>query len=256
MITYPFDIFVVDFDGVLCDSAAEMAVTAWRAGAHIWPSWQGPEPPSKYLGRFLSLRPAVETGYQAIFLMRLIHRGVDDESIELQFPELCTRLLDETEYSVAKLVRLFARTRDTWIDRDLDDWLSRHCFYQGVVETFAGKVKTNPVFILTTKQERFIRILLRSRGMSFPAGHIFGLDTGTSKEDVLEQLLQRPEFDGARFHFVEDRVQTLIRVAERGSLRHVMLYLADWGYNTPRDREKARSVPRITIWDFGSFLDV
>jgi phosphoglycolate phosphatase-like HAD superfamily hydrolase len=256
MMTHSLDVFVVDFDGVLCDSAAEMAVTAWHAGTQIWSAWQGPEPPSEYLSRFLNLRPVVETGYQATVLMRLIYTGVDDETIELQFPELCTRLLEETEYSTAELVRLFAQARDTWIDSDLDDWLSRHSFYPGVVETFATRVENDPVFILTTKQERFVRTLIHSRGIRLPAGHIFGLDAGKSKEDVLEQLSRRPEFNGGRFHFVEDRLQTLIRVAGRKSLKHVLLYLADWGYNTSRDREKAESIPRITIWDSGSFLDV
>jgi phosphoglycolate phosphatase-like HAD superfamily hydrolase len=252
----PYDVFAVDFDGVLCDTAAETGVAAWRAGGQVWPAWQGPEPPSEYLSRFLNLRPVLETGYQAILLMRLIHTGVDDETIELQFPELCTRLLEETGYPTAELVRLFGQTRDTWIDRDLDDWLSRHRFYPGVIETFATRVKTDPVFILTTKQERFVRALLNSRGIRLPANHIFGLDAGKPKEDVLDQLSGRSEFNGARFHFVEDRLQTLIRVASKSSLSHVLLYLADWGYNTPGDREKARSFPRITIWSRGSFFDV
>jgi phosphoglycolate phosphatase-like HAD superfamily hydrolase len=246
----------VDFDGVLCDTAAETGVTAWRAGGQIWPTWEGPEPPSQHLSRFLNLRPVLETGYQAVLLMRLIHTGVDDETIKLRFPELCTRLLEEAEYSTVELVRLFGQARDTWIDRDLDDWLSRHRFYPGIVETFATRVETDPVFILTTKQERFARTLLHSRGIRLPADHIFGLDAGKPKEDVLDQLSRRPEFDGARFHFVEDRLQTLIRVASRSSLSHVLLYLADWGYNTAGDRKKARRFPRITIWSSDSFLDV
>ena len=138
----------------------------------------------------------------------------------------------------------------------MDDWLSRHSFYPGVIETFATRVETDPVFILTTKQERFVATLLHARGIRLPAGHIFGLDAGKSKEDVLEQLSRHPQFQGARFHFVEDRLQTLIRIAGRSSLRDVLLYLADWGYNTPRDREKAGSIPRITIWNSDTFLDV
>ena len=250
------DIFAVDFDGVLCDSAAEMAVSAWRAGAQIWSAWDEPEPPSEYLNRFLRLRPVIETGYQAILLMRLIDTDVDDKTIELQFPELCTRLLEETKHATVKLVRLFAQARDTWIDRDLDDWLSRHTFYPRVIEIFAVKVETDPVFILTTKEQRFVKTLLDSRGVCLPADHIFGLDTGPSKEDILTHLLQRPEFDGGRFHFVEDRLQTLIRVAGSRRLKHVLLYLAAWGYNTPRDRERAATIPRITIWDSSNFLNV
>jgi phosphoglycolate phosphatase-like HAD superfamily hydrolase len=253
---YSLDVFAVDFDGVLCDSAAEMAVSAWRAGAQIWSGWDAPEPPSEYLSRFLRLRPVIETGHQAILLMRLIDTGVDDETIALQFPELCTRLLEETEHATAELICLFAQARDIWIGRDLDNWLSYHTFYPEVIGTFAKKAATDPVFILTTKQERFVKTLLQSRGIRFPADHIFGLDTGQPKEHILEQLLHRPEFEEGRLHFVEDRLQTLIRVTGKRRLRTVLLYLAAWGYNTPGDRERAASIPRIKIWDSSDFLDV
>jgi hypothetical protein len=241
---------------VLCDSAGETGVTAWRAGGRIWPEWEGPEPPQKSLIQFLRMRPLLETGHQAIFLMRLICTGADEGTIELRFHELCERLHEKTGYSTAKLARLFADTRDAWIDLDEKDWLSRHNFYPEIVETFAARVQNDPVFILTTKQKRFVKILLRFREIPLPDDHIFGLDDGKSKEDLLEQLTRRTEFGCARFHFAEDRLETLMRVAKRDSLKHILLYLADWGYNTRQDRAKVRSNPRITIWDSKSFMNV
>ncbi len=202
------------------------------------------------------MRPLLETGHQAILLMRLICTGVDDEAIELKFHELCNHFLKKTGFSSAELARFFGDARDAWIDRDVNDWLSRHNFYPGIVETFAARVQTDPVFILTTKQKRFVKILLHSREIPLPDDHIFGLDDGKSKEDLLEQLSRRPEFENARFHFVEDRLQTLMRVAKKSSLEHILLYLADWGYNTRQDRKKARSNPRITIWNSKSFMHV
>lgn len=250
------NVFVVDFDGVLCNSAVETGVTAWRAGSHIWPEWQGPEPPSEYLSSFVSLRPVLEKGYQAIILMRLIATGVEAQRIELQFPELSGRMLESAGRSTEELARLFCKARDSWIASDLDDWLGRHSFYSEVIDTFAERVKTDPVFILTTKQERFVAILLKSRGINPPASHIFGLDAGKAKEDILEELLRRPQFRNARFRFVEDRLETLIRIAGRNSLSDVLLYLAAWGYNTIEDRDRAKSIRRITVLDSGNFLDV
>jgi hypothetical protein len=241
---------------VLCDSADETGVTAWRAGSRIWPEWEGLEPPQKSLMQFQRMRPLLETGHQAILLMRLICTGVDDGTIELRFHELCERLLEKTGVSTAKLACLFGDTRDAWVDLNEEDWLSRHNFYPGIVETFAARVQTDPVFILTTKQKRFVKILLHSREIPLPDDHIFGLDDGKSKEDLLEQLTRRPEFSNARFHFAEDRLETLMRVARRDSLRHILLYLADWGYNTRQDRKKARSNLRITMWDLKSFMHV
>ncbi|HAK59340.1 MAG TPA: haloacid dehalogenase [Nitrospiraceae bacterium] len=250
------NVFAIDFDGVLCDSAGEAGTTAWRAGGRLWPDWQGPEPPAAYLGRFRKLRPVIETGYQAVLLMRLIHDSMDDETIEREFSERCARIIEERGCSSDDVARLVSQARSDWIDRDVDDWLGRHSFYPGVLDAFTAKAEHDPVFILTTKEERFVRTLIDSRAIRLPGSHIFGLDTGRSKEDILDELSQRPAFREARFHFVEDRLQTLMRVASRSSLDHILLYLAGWGYTTDHDREQARAIPRITVWNAASFLDV
>ena len=249
------DVFALDFDGVLCDSAAENAVAAWRAGAYLWSQCQGVEPPADYQRRFIKLRPLIETGYQTILLLGLIVKGLSDQTIAERFPELCQSLLQEIGHSRAQLAQWFGQVRDEWIARDLGDWLGRHRCYP-VIETFAEKFKTEPMFILTTKQERFAKALLNGRGIAFPENRIFGLDTGKKKEDILEQLLKHPEYQNATWHFVEDRLATLLRVAQRDSLKPVRLYLADWGYNTALDRENARRHPAITVWSPERFLAV
>lgn len=53
-------------------------------------------------------------------------------------------------------------------------------------------------------------------------------------------------------HFVEDRFETLVGVVRynqdnNNELGHVRLYLADWGYNTPRQREEALKYPAIRL---------
>lgn len=153
-----------------------------------------------------------------------------------------------------RLVELFGRTRDEWIARDPTDWLGRHRFYPGTVQALSARAATDAVFIVTTKQERFVEALLRSQRILLPAGHIFGLNPLKSKEDVLEELSGRPEHRGARFHFVEDRLETLLRVSRRTTLDAVDLYLAAWGYNTEEERATAHAHPRIKVWSLSEFL--
>ena len=248
------DVFALDFDGVLCDSAPEGAASAWRAGKEIWPDWAEPEPPPDCLGRFVRLRPVIETGYEMILLMRLICTEVADAEIRAHFPELAQRVAAETQRPREELIKLFGRARDVWIERDLSDWLSRHRFYPGLPEKLAATIETHTVFVLTTKQERFVNALLESRGIVLPDERLYGLDSGRAKEDILEELLARREFQNARFHFVEDRISTLRRVMERKALEPVRLYLADWGYNTPEDRERAAAIPRICVCSPNQFL--
>ncbi|WP_411727104.1 hypothetical protein [Methyloglobulus sp.] len=64
-------IYALDFDGVICDSAVETAITGWKAASGIL----GDIPkavPQEMIGRFRLVRPIIETGYEAILAMRLL----------------------------------------------------------------------------------------------------------------------------------------------------------------------------------------
>jgi phosphoglycolate phosphatase-like HAD superfamily hydrolase len=250
------NVFALDFDGVLCDSAAEAGVTAWRAGSRIWPQWRGLEPPADYLRRFVKLRPVIETGYQTVLLMKLIHDDLSDDCIMAEFLERCEALLGELGWTRKQCGRLFNQIRTEWMQQNLEDWLSRHRFYPQVWKTFTEHLASEPIFIVTTKQERFVEALLDAAGIAFPIERIFGLDKGQAKEAVLVQLLQGSEFRHAHWHFVEDRLKTLLRIVECESLRRVRLYLAAWGYNTAKDRSMARRLPFVTLWNPEQFLVV
>ncbi|NJN45892.1 MAG: HAD family hydrolase [Candidatus Competibacteraceae bacterium] len=249
-------VFALDFDGVLCDSAAESAVTAWRAGTRIWSDWQGLEPPPHCLSRFLALRPLIETGYQTVLLLRLIELGHSDAVITERFSELSEQLLKETDQPAAYLAQLFGAARDEWIARDLPGWLARQRFYPKVLEPLINLPPESEWYILTTKQERFVQLLLAQAGIDVPAERIFGLERDRSKEATLEHWLLNPAFSDSCFHFVEDRLATLLRVVERNRLATVQLYLANWGYNTAEERQRAQQHPRITVWNSESFLMV
>lgn len=251
------DIFALDFDGVLCDSVRESATTAWRASHQLWPQYGSiVDPPNDFMERFIKLRPVVETGYQTLLLTGLIQNGLDDAVIMSQFPELCTRLLKERQVSAQQCAYWFAEARDAWIAEDLAGWLSQQRFYPRAMEKFKQALTINPVFIVTTKQERFVAALLSGWGVTFPKERILGLDRGKPKEAILEELLAQPQWQSDRWHFVEDRLETLLRVAGHKPLAALRLYLADWGYNTEAARNLARQHPAIKVWNQESFLVV
>ena len=249
------DVLALDFDGVICDSARETGVSAWRAMASLWPGRGGDEPPPDALAGFVRVRPVLETGYQAPVLMRLVARGVPVAQILSDFPRLCRDEMAESGSSREELVGAFGTTRDRWIARDSDDWLARHRFYPGTIERLLRVLETTPVFILTTKQERFARALLRSAGIDFPADRLFGLESGRNKEHILTELVEGPAYRDHRFHFVEDRLRTLDRVVDCPALDHMRLYLATWGYCTEAEKQRAAAHPRITLWDLPDFLE-
>jgi hypothetical protein len=198
----------------------------------------------------------LETGYQTLLLMGLIQKEPDDAIIMTQFPELSAQLLKETQLSVQQCARWFGEARDTWIAEDLADWLSQQRFYPRALEKFKETLATHPIFIVTTKQERFVAALLGGWGVTFPRERILGFDRGKPKEALLADLLAQPQWQLGCWHFVEDRLETLLRVASHKPLAGVQLYLADWGYNTQAARNIARQHPSITVWNQESFLVV
>lgn len=250
------DVLALDFDGVICDSAAEGAVTAWRAGQRIWPQWQGAEPPAAYAERFVRLRPALETGYQMPLLMKLVVDQVSNADILTRFVPLCEELISAHGLTRKQLVDLFGEARDEWLARDTAGWLASHRFYPGVLARLREALLSHPVYILTTKQERFTRQLLAAEGVAMPQERIWGLERNLTKSRLLEQIMADPAHRGSRIHFVEDRIETLLDVAKSPALNGVRLYLADWGYNTPAQREQARQHPRVTVWTIDRFLQI
>ena len=248
------NIFCLDFDGVICDTAAEMAHTAWKACQQIWPPPREETALSQtVVERFRRLRPLIKTGYQAIPLMRLIQ--IRDEPLDgKQFSERQTALYTHHRLSSTQLQELFARTRDAWISRDFDEWLGHSRFYPGVPELLARMVERNCVFILTTKQARFVTALLKEKArLNFPEDKIYDLDRTRSKEHALRDLKQIRNLGNEQFHFVEDRLETLLDLLGSSDLQDVKLYLAGWGYNTEAQRQRAENLRRITVWGLEPF---
>jgi phosphoglycolate phosphatase-like HAD superfamily hydrolase len=241
-------LYVFDFDGVVCDSARETGISAWRAGRRIWPEWSSPDPPEECLARFCELRPYLETGYQAVGVMRLACQPeawpepLNGDTIANWVEGLYHRL----GRSRQEMVGLFGQARDHWIANDAESWFDSHGFFPGLPQLLNRLVLEHPVHVLSTKQVRFIRTLLQRCGVELPGDRIIGLESGLPKEDSLRRLL-RESGDGVVVHFLEDRLETLERVASCPDLDPVRLYLADWGYNTPEQCRRAKQSGRISL---------
>ena len=247
------DVFCFDFDGVICDSAPETAVTAWRGCRELWPL-PGVDLPVALQERFCRLRPVLHTGFEAIPLMRLIERGDhDDAEILDRFPELRDALMTQHDLSAERLQAVFGSIRDRQIEQDADQWLEWNRFYPGMSDLLAHSIARHPTYVITTKQRRFASLLLAHNGVRLPEERIFGLEENRPKPAILESLMRRPEHDGATFHFIEDRLETLQSVIDAPALTQVRIYLADWGYNTPLQRESATRQSRIHVVSLAAF---
>lgn len=233
-------IYALDFDGVICDSAVETGITGWKAAARIWDDMQEAMPQAHLIEQFRTVRPVLETGYEAILIMRLLHQGLDEQALMANYSASMEKALADSASDIDSLKRLFGQTRDQWIDRDLDEWVAMNPLFDGVTEKLQRLARSAQWYIVTTKQERFVSRILAANDIELSDDRIFGLDRKMSKVEVLTGLTE--QHPGAELHFVEDRLPTLEHVLATEQLAHVHLYLVDWGYNTVADRQKAAAL--------------
>lgn len=260
-------IYALDFDGVLCDSVQESSVTGVLAGRAVWPgsamgSAAGNDAPPEWLLRSMTrARPIIETGYENVVLARALAERGSAEAADglvdslLAEPGDWTKARDSfmTTWGVDKdtLVEAFGKVRDDWIARDQQSWIEANRFYPGIVE--ALNLSTEDVYIVTTKQARFVKALLEANGVHrISEDRIFGLGSGT-KISVLKKIIAMPESKGKKVLFVEDRYPAVEAVSISMLGQPLKLFLASWGYNTENDRRTAEKHPFIDILDLPTF---
>ena len=245
-------IYALDFDGVICDSAIETGVSGWKAAAQIWDDFATPLPPSELIEQFRQIRPIMGTGYEAILIVRLLHNGETVEAIIDDYEEKKQKLIKDSKLNIDTLKKLFGETRDRWIEKDLDGWVGMNPLFPGITEKLRCLSEQGIWYIVTTKQERFVRQILNANQVQLPAERIFGLDRNMSKEAVLIELANMHTQE--KLYFVEDMLSSLIKVLNNGKLSSVKLFLALWGYNTAEEKTDAEKLA-IELINIDNFLN-
>lgn len=242
-------VYALDFDGVICDSAVETAITGWKCAGRIWNDM--PEAvPQEMIDAFRRVRPIIETGYEAILAMRLLYLGDTVEAVYSDFAEKGHNLMQQAGVTPGDLKKLFGETRDRWIEADLTDWIRMNPLFEGIAAKLRVLDRQGSWYIVTTKQERFVSHILRAHQIELAEERIYGLDRNMSKPEVIKTLLKaHPD---KRLCFVEDRLPALLAVRKDNALDSVELVFALWGYNTQQDKAQAaqKAIPGRQLADF------
>lgn len=240
----------LDFDGVLCDGLLEYFQSAWQTYRQVWLA-STMQPPAELAPIFYRLRPVVETGWEMPVLLRAILKGFSEAEISSNWQGVRDRIVTEEDLSSKTLAAQVDQVRDQWITRDQGEWLGLHHFYPGITSRLRALLQA-PVdlFIVTTKEGRFVQQLLNQETIQLAKDQIFGKECQRPKLETLRLLQNR---FAAPIWFVEDRLPALETVKNSADLGKVGLFLADWGYNTPRDRANARQDSRIHLLSLNQF---
>ncbi len=244
-------ILALDFDGVICDGLIEYFASTQRAYQQIWSK----EADDNLAPAFYKLRPVIETGWEMPILLRALVFGVKEAEILADWKSTSLKLLEAENLEQKSVVQKLDRVRDNWIKNDLDGWLALHRFYPGVIDRLKQIVDSETkVYIVTTKEGRFVKQLLRQQGIELPADNIIGKESKRPKYETLRIIRDlHKETEKLSIFFVEDRIKALQQVAQQPDLNLVSLFLADWGYNLESDLTLASQDSRIKLLSLDRF---
>jgi phosphoglycolate phosphatase-like HAD superfamily hydrolase len=238
-------ILALDFDGVICNGLKEYFQTTWQAYHQIWQT-EIETPQSHYEQHFYELRPVIETGWEMPILLRALVIEVSMKTILRDWSVVRDDIVFNNDLDPQAVAKIVDGVRDRAIQTNLDAWLSLHSFYPGVIPRLETLLASNTdVYIVTTKERRFVQQLLQQQGIDFPSQKIIGKETQRPKPVTLRQLLATA--DDPNLWFVEDRLETLHKVQQALDLQPVQLFLANWGYNTAEARKSAQNDDQICL---------
>lgn len=246
-------ILALDFDGVLCEGAAEYFEASRRVYRRVWPD--ALPPGDERLAEFRTLRAVIESGWEMPVLLRAMAEGVPAERILADWAAVRDALLARDGEPREELTRRLKRTLDAvrreWVAADPADWLGRHRPYCPPAELRRLLAAVPATHVVTTKEGEFARRLLEHWGL--PVAGVQGKESGSHKCDTLRQLLAAAEEPAPSLWFVEDRLETLRCVASHQDLEGVGLYFATWGYTTEAERTAAQGDGRVRPLALGAF---
>lgn len=246
-------ILALDFDGVLCDGLLEYFQTSWRTYCQIWQP-DNQTIPDNLDASFYRLRPVIEIGWEMPILIRALIQGVPENTIVADWSVVAQDIIKSDKLEPAAIGKVVDSTRDEWIATDLEGWLALHRFYPGIIQRLDQLLRSDnstQLFIVTTKEGRFVKQLLQQQGIQLSEDRIIGKEIKRPKHETLRRLLGK--YPGTLW-FVEDRLKTLESVAQQPDLNNVRLFLADWGYNTKVQRDAVSRDSGITLLSLTQFV--
>lgn len=243
------NVIALDFDGVICDSAAECVVSAY--GAYVQAKGEAFDPmesvvPDYFRDGFYRLRPLIRDGRDYVMILYLLDRGVAikdqddfDHELETRLPDLLNIFGVENGPG---LEAAFQKYRAGFRVRDEGGWMDRNPLYDGMKEALGQRDGSlDGVFVTTSKPSTVAKSILEHNGFSLPEGHVLGKDMVGRSPDKNVHMQLVTEASGVGYediHFVDDQVAHLELAMGLG----VNCYLASYGYTTDKQVEKARGL--------------
>lgn len=240
---------VLDFDGVISDSAPEAFVVALRTYVDLKPDSPFTQN-SKYLlqSEDTHLANIIHDPLYKHFLQLMpLGNRAEDYGVILSILEQGVEIRNQAAYdrqrqswSAEQLKRYhehFYQLRNAFFTADPSAWHSLIGPYSEFVEILRRHADQVILAIATAKDRNSVTRLLSDYGIQdlFPEECLLDKEMGVRKIAHLKTLHQQLDLEYAQMTFMDDKVNHLDAVASLG----VRCALAAWGYNSEREHHLA-----------------
>ena len=219
--------FYLDFDGVMCDSVKEAYFCSYLAYHRLSITSDPLAVDNKIIQQFYKYRPFIRSGQHLVFLQFCIARGIllrNHHDFERELSAVSSRQLREWR-------DLLYVVREKLTAHDMRRFLQLHALYPGIEELARTLSAVENVYILSTKREDIISLILGNRAIDWPVERIISVDT-KGKIDAIQTHRGANHYS---VFFVDDHLPHILNKRESIE-RNIDCYLADWGYTLPEWR--------------------
>lgn len=245
---------IFDFDGVLMDSVREIAVTAYNMlkGTIVTRLDQLPR---EALDLFLRNRFHVQPIGDAPVLMKwCLETGESAPQLLLREKEY-DDIIRQIDEPVADRTTRFFEKRGRFKARDFEAWITLHKPVQPLWDQLIES-QSSELVMLTNKNREATLVLCDHFGLQISNDNIYSGDSGTTKIDNMQQIMQR--FKDCSYAFIDDSVKNLREIDTyfNKDKKTIALIFAEWGYTGPEDARLARSLgyESLTVGQFADHL--
>lgn len=233
-------LLVSDFDGVLCNSAYECYIIAWRAWQRLTNKLNSryiKNPPEESWPVFKKLRPQARTAADY-----------------LEIIEKITSISKRTEvpFDKGKFVRFFYEERKKMRNHSFEEWLKINPPFNQPLKIISSWISKIPIYIVSVKDFDSVKSLLRYYNLDIPQENIFAKHN-LNKCKTISHIASKRGIDPQNIIFIDDHPQNLHFCAHLG----IHPVLASWGYVTENGEDTAQQINAdiATLENFEKILE-
>jgi phosphoglycolate phosphatase-like HAD superfamily hydrolase len=220
------DILALDFDGVIANSLEECLVVGFNAFSQYNQEnrkiLRMSELDTQVVDESRRIRKYIRTGEDYVFIFLALH-----QELMIHNQNDFDRFKEKNNALKPVFHDLFYQHRERFSRELPDQWIQLSPLYPNMTEYLKSFKIVDHLYIITTKQIEYVHLILKAHHIQLKEENCFHAHPKRSKKEIIGQILKDRTFSASQFHFIDDQVDTLMKVSSLG----IQCYLAAWGYN-------------------------